>query len=274
MDSVIGKLAIIAALSIILFSVKTSIFPQSAKKNVFGPSYHFTRPRVNWERRLQLASSESSEMSHLGSSLSPKLQSAILQIFNFIERDFISEWYDEISENTAPLNTLHQLLLATTSRLSVHLQRHFYVPQFIGSRLLPLLTLHIENWKKAKHSWKNKRSPVYLGGGERTKLSELDDPEDGELQHWLVQWFTRKSHIHTALCPSTEKQAHNHLRPIIEKLLSFLGPAQEMQSRLLLLLGREIIVCNVLYPLIDMISDPHWINTTIDTLVTDCLIIL
>lgn len=66
---------------------------------------------------------------------------------------------------------------------------------------------------------------------------------------------------------STLSTENSHLRRLAENILVILGPPNEIQSRAVLVLFREILTCRVLQPVLEMFSDPDYWNQTIESLV-------
>ena len=65
----------------------------------------------------------------------------------------------------------------------------------------------------------------------------------------------------------TRQTEEAHLRQLVAKALPFVLPEKEGQSRVLKLVVREIVACAVLYPVMEMLSDPDFWNKAIDQVV-------
>lgn len=61
----------------------------------------------------------------------------------------------------------------------------------------------------------------------------------------------------------------DYLRDVIELLLFIVLPAQDFQSKPMTFLVREILACYILKPMLDMFSDPDYVNQNISWLVSD-----
>lgn len=73
----------------------------------------------------------------------------------------------------------------------------------------------------------------------------------------------------------TRQNEELHLRRLVDRVLPYVLPEAEAGSQALKIVVRELIACTVLYPVMDMISDPDFWNRTIDQVVrTHCLVLL
>ena len=66
----------------------------------------------------------------------------------------------------------------------------------------------------------------------------------------------------------TKQSEENHLRELVEKALPSILPEKEGQSRAVKIVVREIVACSVLYPIMEMLSDPDFWNRQIDQVVS------
>jgi sorting nexin-25 len=106
------------------------------------------------------------------------------------------------------------------------------------------------------------------GAGLERRLTESE-----ELDTLLASRYASKgSRLHPAinnLSSSFTKQAEeNHLKSLLDRVLPFILPENEARNRVLCVTVREIAACSVLYPLMDMLTDPDFWNCTIDQLVS------
>lgn len=69
----------------------------------------------------------------------------------------------------------------------------------------------------------------------------------------------------------TKQTEENHLRNLIDKALPSILPEKEAQSKAIRIVVREIVSCSVLYPIVEMLSDPDFWNQRIDEVVSTCL---
>ncbi|KAI0001884.1 hypothetical protein BJV77DRAFT_970081 [Russula vinacea] len=101
------------------------------------------------------------------------------------------------------------------------------------------------------------------GAGLERRLTESE-----ELDMLLASRYASKGgKLHPAidnLSSSFTKQAEeNHLRSLLDRILPLILPANEARSKALCVVVREITACSILYPLMDMLTDPDFWNCTI-----------
>jgi sorting nexin-25 len=128
--------------------------------------------------------------------------------------------------------------------------------------VLPKITTHIEQFQESEIALR--------GAGLERRLTESE-----ELDMLLASRYSGKGgRLHPAinnLSSSFTKQAEeNHLKSLLDRVLPHILPANEARSKALCVVVREIVACSILYPLMDMLTDPDFWNCTIDQLVSIC----
>jgi len=190
---------------------------------------------------------------------SPMISAAINEILILVVRDFVLTWYRDISSSpsfpTAVSAMLHSVLGKLFSRLS-----SADTSSILVKRVLPKVTMHVEQFQESEIALR--------GAGLERRLTESE-----ELDTLLASRYASKGgRLHPAinnLSSSYTKQAEeNHLKSLLDRILPFILPANEARNKALCVIVREIIACSVLYPLMDMLTDPDFWNCTIDQLVS------
>ncbi|KAI0322993.1 PXA domain-containing protein [Amylostereum chailletii] len=189
---------------------------------------------------------------------SPMISAAVNDILIMIVRDFVLTWYKDISSSpsfpTAISSTLHsslERLLKTLESLDL--------ADILVKRILPKITAHVEQFRESEVALR--------GAGLERRLTESD-----ELDMLLASRYAGKGggKLHSAvdnLSSSFTKQSEEaHLKRLIDRALPFILPENEARSQAVTIVVREIVSCSVLYPLLDMFSDPDFWNRTIDQL--------
>ncbi|RDX51162.1 PhoX domain-containing protein [Lentinus brumalis] len=187
---------------------------------------------------------------------SPVVSAAINDILILIVRDFVLVWYKEISSSpsfpTAVSSTLHasmERLLAKALTLDI--------PALVVKRVLPKVTAHIEQFRQSEVALR--------GAGLERKLTQSE-----ELDLLLASRYAARGggKLHPAVenlsSTFTKQSEENHLRDLVEKALPSILPEKEGQSRAVKIVVREIVACAVLYPIMEMLSDPDFWNRQID----------
>lgn len=190
----------------------------------------------------------------------PVVSAAINDILILIVRDFVLVWYKEISSSpsfpTAVSATLHasmERLLAKALTLDLS--------ALIVKRVLPKVTAHIEQFRQSEVALR--------GAGLERKLTQSE-----ELDLLLASRYAARGggKLHPAVenlsSTFTKQSEENHLRELVEKALPSILPEKEGQSRAVKIVVREIVACSVLYPIMEMLSDPDFWNRQIDQVVS------
>ncbi|EIW64125.1 uncharacterized protein TRAVEDRAFT_158064 [Trametes versicolor FP-101664 SS1] len=186
----------------------------------------------------------------------PVVSAAINDILILIVRDFVLVWYKDISSSpsfpTAVSSTLHAsmerlLEKATTLDLSA----------LVVKRILPKVTAHIEQYRQSEVALR--------GAGLERKLTQSE-----ELDLLLASRYAARGggKLHSAVdnlsSTFTKQSEENHLRDLVDKALPYILPEKEAGSRAVKIVVREIVACSVMYPIMDMLSDPDFWNRMID----------
>jgi sorting nexin-25 len=192
---------------------------------------------------------------------SPMISAAINEMLILVVRDFVLTWYRDISSSpsfpTAVSAMVHSSLGRLLSRLSTA-----DASSILVKRVLPKITMHVEQFRESEIALR--------GAGLERRLTESE-----ELDMLLASRYASKGgRLHPAisnLSSSFTKQAEeNHLKSLLDRILPFVLPENEARNKALGIIVREIAACSVLYPLMDMLTDPDFWNCTIDQLVSVC----
>ncbi|KAH9849249.1 PXA domain-containing protein [Lenzites betulinus] len=186
----------------------------------------------------------------------PVVSAAINDILIMIVRDFVLIWYKDISSSpsfpTAVSSTLHgsmERILEKTATLDLS--------ALVVKRILPKVTAHIEQFRQSEVALR--------GAGLERKLTQSE-----ELDLLLASRYAARGggKLHLAVdnlsSTFTKQSEENHLRGLVDKALPHILPEKEGRSHAVKIVVREIVACSVLYPIMDMLSDPDFWNRTID----------
>ena len=188
----------------------------------------------------------------------PVVSSTLNDIMIFVVRDFVLTWYKDISSSpsfpTAVSSILHDslaLFLEKTATLDVS--------ALLVKRVLPKITAHIEQFRQSEVALR--------GAALERRLTQSD-----ELDMLLASRYAGKGgKLHPAVenlsSTFTKQNEEIHLRAIAERVLSHILPEREAQSRAQRIIIREILTCALLYPIMDMVTDPDFWNQTIEQVV-------
>ena len=195
---------------------------------------------------------------------SPVISAALNDILIMIVRDFVLVWYKDISNSpsfpTAVSGTIHSSLQRLISRVE-----GLDLSALMVKRILPKVTAHIEQFRQSEVALR--------GAGLERRLTQSE-----ELDLLLASRYASKGSgkLHSAVdnlsSTFTKQSEEAHLRDIVDKALPYILPEKEGRSKALKIVVREIVACSVLYPVMDMLSDPDFWNKSIDQVVRSIII--
>ena len=189
---------------------------------------------------------------------SPMISAEVNDLLIMIVRDFVLTWYKDISTSPSFPTTVSATLHSSIDRL-LKIAQSLDLATVIVKRILPKITSHVDQFRE---------SEVALRGAKlERRLTESE-----ELDMLLASRYAGKGgKLHPAvenLSSSFTKQAEEaHLRRLLDRALPSILPENDGRSQSVMIVVREIAACSVLYPLMDMFSDPDFWNQIIDQLV-------
>jgi sorting nexin-25 len=197
-----------------------------------------------WEHRQSFVSKR------LHPSIPPKLNGSIDGLLDLIIQEFVHKWFQAL---TSPVvsNTFPQAVETIIRHcFSQVIDRALEVdwPTLLVSKLLPILTSHVQNYKTAGGFNSEDELDLILA----TKYAALTTA--GKL-HPAIDVASLNSK------PSEEKW----LRAKFDSILDLILPAHEKASKAVSVMAREIVANAVVLNVIDMLSDPDFLNSNIDT---------
>lgn len=123
-------------------------------------------------------------------------------------------------------------------------------------KVVPLLTTHLNEFAIAERVVRGKHLNKQL-----TESEELDN---------AVAAKYKDGRLHPAVSTSytdSRTMQQDYIRKIVDKVLPLILPANELKSRVVSRLVREILTCSVLLPLILLMSEPDFWNRSMETMV-------
>ncbi|XP_055516629.1 sorting nexin-19 [Leucoraja erinacea] len=153
-----------------------------------------------------------------------------------IIRDFVSCWYQTVSQEPEFVEEVQAAMRAMALELQKRMEG--VDRKALAQNVLLLSGCHLEVYMRAKRAT-----------CERTARQDAQST-------WKT--YCKLCQPHIALqSPATEA---NYARGIVDLLLHVLVPFPNLETRTGRFVVRELIMCNVLLPLIRKMSDPDWIN--------------
>lgn len=172
-----------------------------------------------------------------------QLEDEIQKTVGKIIRDFVTSWYSTISKEKEFEDEVHNAMISMALELKGRAAR--VDRKALSQRVLDLSGCHLQ---------------CYLSAKEAIKHQEVD--KDGDL--WEA---------YSKLCPShpavqSSAVEVNYVRAIVDLLLHVLVPPPHLETRTGRFVVGELIMCNVLLPLIAKLADPDWLNMLIVSIFT------
>jgi len=192
---------------------------------------------------------------------SPVVSTAINEILIMIVRDFVLTWYKEISSSpsfpVAVSSVLHASLTQMLDRAS-----GIDLASLVVKRILPKVTEHIELFRQSEVALR--------GAGLERRLTQSEELDILLASRYSAGRDTGKLHpaIENLSTTFTRQTEEMHLRQLVDKALPHILPETENRSAALKIVVREIVACAVLYPVMEMVSDPDFWNRMIDQVVS------
>ena len=191
---------------------------------------------------------------------SAEVSDAIEDIINKVIRDFLWSWYQNISSSpafpTAVSSVIHSAMEHLLDRLA-----SIDASALLVKRILPKITDHIEQFRQSEVSVR--------GAGLEKQFTQSE-----ELDLMLASRYASKGSgkLHPAIenlsTTFTKQTEEMHLRQLVEKALPAVLPERDSKSRAVNIVVRELVACCVLYPVMQMVTDPDFWNRSIDQLVS------
>ncbi|KAF5388574.1 hypothetical protein D9757_004709 [Collybiopsis confluens] len=188
---------------------------------------------------------------------SPMISTAINDILIMIVRDFVLTWYKDISSSAsfpvAVSAVLHDSLSQLLDRAAA-----IDLPSLVVKRILPRITEHVELFRQSEIALR--------GAGLERRLTHSEELDIMLASRYGASRNAGKLHpaIENLSTTFTRQSEEIHLKQLVDKALPYVLPESENRSRALKIVVREIVACAVLYPVMEMVSDPDFWNRAID----------
>ncbi|KAJ3494341.1 hypothetical protein NLJ89_g10828 [Agrocybe chaxingu] len=186
---------------------------------------------------------------------SHQVSDALNDIITLIIRDFVSNWYENLSSSPAFPIAVSSIIHASLEEL-IQRASAIDLSSLIVKRILPKVTAHIDQFRQSEVALR--------GAGLERRLTQSE-----ELDLLLASRYASKGvKLHSAIenlsTTFTRQTEEAHIRQLVDKALPFILPPKERNSKALKLVTREIVTCTVLFPVVEMVADPDFWNRMID----------
>ncbi|KAK7403263.1 tRNA (guanine-N(7)-)-methyltransferase (tRNA(m7G46)-methyltransferase) [Neonectria punicea] len=183
---------------------------------------------------------------------SPRVSSAVDDLLDLILRDFVGSWYSHISRNPTFPNEVDRAIRQALVSLRESL-RDKDLAEIVTSRLVPILTAHFRDFCEAERLVRGKKLNRSITESEELDLAIASKFRDGRLHPAASLSF-----------PDTKMVQQDYLRTLFKKLAPKLLPENMLASGAVSIIIQEIVSCAVLFPVVQLLSEPDTWNQLMD----------
>ena len=176
------------------------------------------------------------------------------QIIGYIFRDYVYAWHFNLTHSPAFPSDAEESLHIVVANLALKIREVDLIP-FLTTRLVDDVASHVRLFKKARAALKNVEDQAALG--ENFKSADLESLFfDAEVS--MEGTVTCRDQV-----ASSQQDELLYLQNVAETLLFLLLPEYDFNAIPVRTLLREILVNMVLKPLLELISDPDFLNQSL-----------
>ncbi|CAL3968768.1 unnamed protein product [Diplocarpon coronariae] len=173
-------------------------------------------------------------------------------LLELVIRDFVNSWYANISKNPVFTNEVDKTIRLALARLRDELTA-IDITEVATTRFVPILTAHFRDFYEAERAIRGKNLNRSVTESEELDLAIAAKYRDGKL------------HPAASLAYSDTKLVQQeYLRTLTKALLPRLLPETVIASRAVGILINELVACAVLWPVMQLVSDPDTWNQVME----------
>lgn len=179
---------------------------------------------------------------------SPAISQALDDLLELIVRDFVTSWYSNISKNPVFANEVDKAIRHALARIRDRLFETDLV-EVVTSRIVPILTAHFRDSYDAERAVRGRKLNRDVTESEELDLAIAAKYKDGKLHPAVSLAYS-----------DTKLLQQDHLRNMVAKILPKVLPSNLLDSRAVFSIIREIVSCAVLFPTLQLLSEPDTWN--------------
>ncbi|KAI1272381.1 PXA domain-containing protein [Xylaria sp. FL0933] len=242
--------AVAGILLLILLTSRGSVYNQrhrSSRPNAVT----FAAPEV-WRKEITSLRARQTYIKAPLYAESPTLSRALDDLLELIIRDFVTSWYSNISKNPVFANSVDKAI----RRVLVAIQARLFdvdLVEIITSRVVPILTAHFRDAYDAERAVRGRKLNLDVTESEELDLAIAAKYNDGKI------------HPAASLAYSDTKLVQqDYLRQMVAGILPKVLPKRLLESRAVFSIVREIVSCAVLFPVVQLLSEPDTWNQVME----------
>ena len=252
---IVVTLIIVGALTIylMLFTCR-GVLPHTTKSREQPQTPTFVGPEA-WRKNISLLKTRPIYDPAVLYPPSFFISDALNGMVDLILRDYIRCWYVNICHSSSFPDEVDRILRVAVVNLRDRMLGVDFVDVTV-KRCLPIITEHFRVCDRAERLVRGPKLNRKIMGSE-----ELD---------WEIAREYREGKLHRAahVASDTKPLRQGHLRDIIAQLLPDLLPEDVNGCRVVSVLLREVLACAVLFPLMQVLSEPDTWNQVIESYVS------
>ncbi|KAI0204602.1 PXA domain-containing protein [Astrocystis sublimbata] len=238
--------ALTGVLLLILLTSRGSAYSQRHRSSLPN-SVTFAAPGV-WRKEIISLQARQTYIKAPLYAESPRLSHALDDLLELVIRDFVTSWYSHISKNPAFANAVDKAI----RRVLVAIQARLFdtdLVEVVTTRVVPILTAHFRDAYDAEKAVRGRKLNHDVTESEELDLAIAAKYRDGK--------------IHPAVSLSysdTKVVQQDYLRKTVAGILPQVLPKRLLESRAVSSIVREIVSCAVLFPVVQLVSEPDTWN--------------
>ncbi len=180
------------------------------------------------------------------------ISASLDELLEYILRDFVKTWYKSISPNPSFTNEVDKVIRVALADIRGRLLTTDLV-EVVIERIVPILTTHFKDFYDAERAVRGKNLNRNVTESEELDLAIAAKYKEGKL------------HPAASLAYSDTKLVQQeHLRQIAKNILPMVLPEQMIASKAVSAIVEELVGCAVLFPVMQLVSDPDMWNQIIE----------
>lgn len=176
-------------------------------------------------------------------------------LIDWLLRDFITSWYRNITQSPAFTNEIDRAIRAAIENIKERIETRDIVGIAV-LRFVPLVTAHLKDFYEAEKVVRGKKLDRNITESEEQDLAIAAKYSDGRLHQAASLAFS-----------DTKLVQLEYLRKMVLRLMPEVLPDGIIKSRVVSVLVKEIVVCAVLGPLMQLLSNPDTWNQLMEAYV-------
>ncbi|KAF2145735.1 uncharacterized protein K452DRAFT_221246 [Aplosporella prunicola CBS 121167] len=173
-------------------------------------------------------------------------------LLDLLLRDFVASWYGSISGRPTFINEVDRAIRAALDNIRDRLLAVDLV-EIVIARAVPLVTAHMRDFYEAERIVRGRKLSRDVTESEELDLAIAGKYRDGKLHPAASLTYT-----------NTKVVQQQHLRSIVARLMAQVLPRNMRTSSAVNTLIKEIVACAVLFPVMQMLSDPDTWNQLLE----------